>query len=217
MKKIAAIMALMMISSLTAFAGSDENDQEYLFDWGNLEHGGFGAPVLKFTQVNGSPALMVGGRGGWIINHTVSLGFGAYAQVTGNKESTYLDPLSNEHPTLMFTQLGFELEYILASNKAIHATALVNIGSGNLSYQIMDMNYHDYYDNERVNRFGMDWFFQVEPSVNVELNITKWFRLAAGIGYRFVSGVDYKFQGEEYTNSDLTGLSGNLHFKFGSF
>jgi hypothetical protein len=50
---------------------------ETLFD-GEVSHGGFGGPVVKFSEIAGSAGVWVGGRGGWIINlselHTISLG-----------------------------------------------------------------------------------------------------------------------------------------------
>ncbi len=218
MKKFFTIIAFVMLGGFSAYAGGDF-DQEYLFNWDDIEHGGFGAFVMKYTPINGTPSLMVGGRGGWIINHTLSIGGGGYAQVVGNKESDYNHPWTGAHPTLMMSQFGLELEYTLASQKGIHATVLFHVGGGSLSYEWIDFdnfdyNGHDYYDDDNL---GHDFFFQMEPSVNVELNVTKWFRLNAGIGYRFVSGVNYKFNGEEFKNSDISGITGNLQFKFGSF
>lgn len=217
MKKFFTVIVFIMLGGFNAYAGDDEFNQEYLFDWDNLEHGGFGAFVMKYTPVNGTPSLMIGGRGGWILNHTLSIGGGGYAQVLGNKESAYIDSWNNEHPVLMLSQFGLELEYTLASQKGIHATVLFHIGGGSLSYQLIDFDEYDHNYNDNYNRYGIDWFFQMEPSVNVELNIAKWFRMTAGVGYRFASGVDYKFNGEEFKNSDISGITGNLQFKFGSF
>jgi hypothetical protein len=43
---------------------------------GEIESGGFGGPVLKVTSINGENAVLVGGRGGWIINHSFVLAAG---------------------------------------------------------------------------------------------------------------------------------------------
>ncbi|MFZ1729098.1 MAG: hypothetical protein WBQ23_06980 [Bacteroidota bacterium] len=56
--------------------------------------------------------------------------------------------------------------------------------------------------------------FVVEPAVNVELNVTEWFRISAGASYRFVSGLN-ELQGIE--DKDLSGPSGSLSMKFGAF
>src|SRR5512136_2735542 len=45
-------------------------------------NGHFGAPVLKFTTVRDQGALMFGGRGGWNLTPSLTLGGGLYATVT---------------------------------------------------------------------------------------------------------------------------------------
>lgn len=55
--------------------------------------------------------------------------------------------------------------------------------------------------------------FVAEPAVNVELNVTNWFRVAAGASYRYVSSMS-AIRGIE--NKDLSGVSGQLALKFGS-
>jgi hypothetical protein len=45
---------------------------------GEISNGGFGGPVIKYTQIKNEPAILVGGRGGWIINHTFVIGGGGY-------------------------------------------------------------------------------------------------------------------------------------------
>jgi hypothetical protein len=37
-------------------------------------HGGYGGPSATVTTVEGAPALMVGGRGAWLVDHHFSLG-----------------------------------------------------------------------------------------------------------------------------------------------
>ncbi|NIN69246.1 MAG: hypothetical protein GTO63_32105, partial [Anaerolineae bacterium] len=49
---------------------------------GDVRHGGFGGPVVKFTEVNNEFGVLVGGRGGWIINDSFVLGAGGYGLVT---------------------------------------------------------------------------------------------------------------------------------------
>jgi len=67
------ILIIGSLAAMTVVATGQE--AETLFA-GEVVHGGFGGPVLKASTVNGSPALFVGGRGGWIINHSFILGGG---------------------------------------------------------------------------------------------------------------------------------------------
>jgi hypothetical protein len=56
-------------------------------------------------------------------------------------------------------------------------------------------------------------FFVLEPSVNANLNVTHSFRIAAGVSYRYVSGLKSIVS----TNADLSGPSAVLTFEFGKF
>ncbi len=55
--------------------------------------------------------------------------------------------------------------------------------------------------------------FVLEPAVNAELNVTTWFRLNAGVSYRFVTGVTQV----GLDNGDFSGPTATLTFKFGTF
>ena len=46
-----------------------------------IESGGFGAPVVKMTSMMDEFAVLLGGRGGWILNRTFVLGGGGYGLV----------------------------------------------------------------------------------------------------------------------------------------
>lgn len=70
------------------------------------ERGGFGGPVIKFTSVNGQAAILVGGRGGWIFDHSLAIGGGAYTVV--NEIDAPKDALPLEGPLdIEFGYLGF--------------------------------------------------------------------------------------------------------------
>jgi hypothetical protein len=98
---------------------------------------------------------------------------------------------------------GFEMEYIHKSDKLTHWTVHTLIGGGTARLRV-----HDPRSTLESGRF-----YIVEPSLNVDVNITTWFRIGVGGGYRIVFGLDL----EEVTSSDLCGPSGLIIFKFGSF
>lgn len=72
-----ALFLLFAIITLPVFA-----QEQTLIGSGEIENGGFGGPVVKVTSINGESAVFVGGRGGWIINHTFVLGGAGYGLVT---------------------------------------------------------------------------------------------------------------------------------------
>jgi hypothetical protein len=170
-----------------------------------VHHGGFGGPVVKFTTINGEFGTLVGGRGGWLINHTVSLGIGGYGLVNNIKTGGVLH---GGDAYLGFGYGGFELEVIVSHNKLVHFTVLGLIGGGSVYSRQKN---HWGWDPD--NGYNHTAIFVGEPGANLELNVTTFFRINAGISYRFVSGSDFA----SITDSDLSGLSGVLTLKFGSF
>lgn len=200
MKKV--ILILFVFSSFL-FA----QEKTLLGNFGDISHGGFGAPVTKFTNINGDFGVLCGVRGGWIINHSLSLGFGGYGLVTNSELTNGFD---GQNRYLEFGYGGFEFEYILASNAVVHLTFSGLVGGGEVDYRFNKIENHDYDDKHSYER---DEFFVAEPSLNAELNITSFFRINLGVGYRFVSGVDNTYISE----NKLRDMSGTIQFKFGSF
>jgi len=181
--------------------------EETLFK-GDVESSGFGGPVVKFTSVHNQNALMVGGRGGWIINHSFIIGGGGYGVVTEVDAPAGVLPL--EGPLdIEFGYGGLELEYVIDPKSLGHFSIYTLIGGGATNY-VKDVGPVSR-SNQQTGETG--FFFVLEPAVNAELNVTKWFRLNAGVSYRFVTGVSQV----GLKDQDFTGLTATLTFKFGSF
>lgn len=56
-------------------------------------------------------------------------------------------------------------------------------------------------------------YWVVEPSVNLEVNVWKVMRVDFGVGYRYLGDADFT----NTTDADMSGVSGNITFKFGWF
>ncbi len=175
-----------------AFAAPALAQEETLLD-DRFESGGFGGPVVKFSEVADAFAVFAGGRGGWIINHTLVIGGGGY----GLANDIDLDGVPFLGRDVEFGYGGLELEYINSSDELLHFTIYLLIGGGGLTTNLTD--------GETV--------FVLEPAANVEFNITTYFRLNLGAGYRLVAGVDTP----ELEDNDLSALNGVVTLKFGSF
>lgn len=199
-------MKTLFIASLLLFTTSVLLSQEKTLLTGEVEHGGYGAPVVKFTQINNQFGLLVGGRGGWIINHSIALGIGGYGLANNiSWDNTFFDYV----PRLMMGYGGFEIEVIINSDDVMHFTFHALIGSGAVNY--MD---DDYFRTAHWDKWETsDVFFVAEPAFNVDMNITSFFRVGVGASYRFISGVETL----GLSNEDLAGFAGNVIFKFGSF
>jgi hypothetical protein len=205
--KVKFIGVLLLLFMLGGMVTVQAQQVQTLFD-GDVSHGGFGGPVVKFSDISGDLGVWVGGRGGWIINldreHAFSLGGGGYALVT---EHSVPDPDFRDGDADYYALTGYggvEIEYTNRSYRIVHFTVSSLIGGGGLM-----MREHDFSDVDN----HYDHYFVFEPGVNLEVNITHFFRAAVGIGYRMTSGIGTA----GFTDGDFSGLNGNLTFKFGRF
>lgn len=182
--------------------------QEQTLYKGKFQTGGFGGPVIKYTTIKDQGAVMVGGRGGWILNHSLVLGGGGYGVVS--EVDAPAGVLPEEGPLdIEFGYGGFEMEYIFHSDSLIHATLYALMGAGTARY-VKDVGPVSE-SNEQAGASDLVGVF--EPGVGAELNVTTWFRLDAGVSYRMVGGAGQA----GLSNQDLAGVAGILTFKFGRF
>lgn len=202
-------MKRLLCAGLMLLATCAMADEEILFS-GDIESGGFGGPVVQISQFKGVSALVVGGRGGWIINHSFILGGGGYGLTTNVKADVQSD---GRDLYLNVNYGGLLLEYVFESDKLLHFSMHALLGGGGVNYTTHRMGdeYHNWEnDSEPID---LDAIFVAEPGIALNLNVTKFFRIGAGVSYRYVSGVAL----EGLTNDDLNGFGANLYFNFGSF
>lgn len=195
------ILLLIMAAALPGFA------EETLFDGKIHDSGGYGGPVVRFTQIgpHSDLGVVVGGRGGWIVNHSFILGGGGYGLVTDHDPADWETNFQNDY-RLNIGYGGLFLGYIHQSDQLLHFTVETLIGWGGVNYSQFDEDYDD-------SDYNGDSFFVLEPGASVEVNVTDFFRVGVGATYRYVQGVDY----HALSNQDLSGLTGQIEFKFGSF
>jgi hypothetical protein len=198
MKPKSIILLLLLILSPLVNA-----QEETLLGSGKISNGGFGGPVVKFTSINKHFGVLVGGQGGWIINHSFVIGAGGYGLVNNVKtENLFL----GERELLNFGYGGVELHYINNSDKLIHYTVSLLIGGGAIGYRHPDNWDWDWDTNTNS-------FFVMEPTVRLMLNVTSFFRIGVGGGYRLISGASL----DDIKDSDISGPSAEIVLKFGKF
>jgi len=175
--------------------------QEEILIGDQFESGFFGGPVSKGTMMNGKACLLSGGRGGWIINHVFVIGGGGYNSVWDVK--TDRTSINAKPLYLNMEYGGLELEYIHRSDRMIHYTIYSLFGSGKIRLREHDPSR----DSET------DGFLVLDAAVNAEINISRWFRLGLGGGWRLIYGIEAEGLG----NGDIGGPSAALTLKFGKF
>ena len=170
MKKLVTVL-LVVLFSYPAMA------QDETLLKGEVESGGYGGPIFKVGQINGSTGVFVGGQGGWIINHSFVLGGKGYGLVN------IVDIEGSENLELDFGCGGVLLEYIFSSNKLLHLGINTMIGAGGVRYAEKDYSN----DLEELD-YNASSFFVLEPGVNIDLNHSSYFRIGDGATYRYVNG-----------------------------
>ena len=160
--------------------------------------GGFGSPIIEFSNIKGDFTTSFGGGGGVVIDNFF---IGAYGMG------------SLEHLRYNFDRNDFRMElahgglwfgYTPNGFRIFHPYTSAKIGWG--------------FADIRDNPFGIssegDAIFAFTPEIGLELNLTRFFRLAGSVGYRMVTDVD---QLEGYDNKDFSSLNGQLTLRFGWF
>jgi len=117
MKKIFLFLfAIVIVFPLYSQENSKEGPKEQtLFESGSYKSGGYGAPEVKFTNVNDKFGVLVGGRGAWILNSTFAIGGAGYGLVTSHSISDYF----TREDTVAYLRTGYGglyLSYINSSS-----------------------------------------------------------------------------------------------------
>ncbi len=195
------ILIALAMSSVAASAGAQEVQTLLGSD---IRNGGFGGPVVKFTEVADEFGVLIGGRGGWIINDSFVIGAGGYGLVNEENFDDFFDDDGNRWELLMGYG-GLELEYIVRPHEVAHVSLSVLIGAGGTMWERYG-GPHDWEDD-------VDAFFVTEPGLNAIVNVTKHLRIGFGGSYRFVGDVELI----SLDNSDIGGPAGVLTIKLGGF
>jgi len=144
------------------------------------------------------------------LNHSFNIGFGAYSLVS-DVYSDYEDENGFKNYFYEYSYGGLLLEPIILDEKLVHLTIPTMVGAGGaVLSQYRMFNYHFW---NQVNNYPGAVFFVAKAGVNAELNVTRFFRIGAGVSYRAAVGSQLPAS-NDYKNS---GFGGNLVFKLGWF
>jgi hypothetical protein len=165
-------------------------------------HGGWGAPVVQATTVRKAAAVLVGGRGGWLIDRRVTIGGGGYALVTPvEAPPTATRPAGTDELRMGYG--GLWLEYTFAPIEILHVSVGSLVGGGTVAIT----------RRATTDILDRDGFFALEPTTTVELNLTRFVRVDVGVAYRWILGE----QMEGLPDSDVSGFGLLAAVKFGKF
>lgn len=171
---------------------------------------GFGSLDMRMTEFNDDLGLIMGVHGGIIMNNHFVIGLGGY----GLTSNFLIENTEGSDELYMYGGYGgLILGAIFSPKELIHIYTPVLIGAGGM--EITDRNYMNNF--HRPPSFGTyienTAFFVVEPGIEVEINVTRFFKIGLGASYRLIRESDLN----TVSDSDLSGFSGGLSLKFGKF
>lgn len=164
-----------------------------------IELGFFLAPSYGPTRMDGSNATILNLRGGFSVNQKFAAG--AYFNITHNESRPSSEQVPNLH--MEYLSAGAFTEYTLFSQKLIHLTFPIYLGYGKV----------EMFNQNGSREFGKENFFQIEPSVLLEINLTNSTKLNIGAGHRFVSQMEYR----NLDQSNISGFNAYVGLKFSFF
>ena len=208
MKSI-VITLVMLLFSVAMYAQEQDkirtifsNTDDFGFYYGFSGKGSMSPSGLYSGDV-GMHAVMV-------YNHAFGLGINGSGLFYQNQ----FDTLLNGSFALQGGYAGFYIEPILFGTFPVHLAFPFSAGAGSMQYRkVEEDSYTDYVEAQSM-------FFYAEPSVQLQMNIFRHFRMAFGASYRFVSHLDLNYSGTNnpiYSSNDMSGLTLGVSLKFGSF
>lgn len=171
---------------------------------------GFGSMDLKVTEFMGENALVAGAHGGVLVNRRFMLGLAGYGIAT---QVTFDGMVGTDEKRLTMHggYGGIVIGGMVGSKEVIHLVFPIFIGAG--AVDISDKNFFPNRPSDAEFTIENSAFMVVEPAAQVEVNISKSFRVAAGMAYRHVFGS----QLQNVSDADLSGTAVMLSLRFGRF
>ena len=213
MKKILLPTVILILITMTLKAQDPEfeyykNKEIKTLLGRNKAGGGYGSFTIGYSTIDNKNAVLVGGRFSWIASHWIGIGIGG----TGFINELHMEPFLNREVFLTGGYGGIYLEPIVLPRFPVHLSFPVLLGAGGISYISADPDFNNNFIEDS------EAFLIIEPSAELELNLTKHFRLAFGTSYKFPTRFNVGLSGSPIANAEsLKGFSYMVTFKFGKF
>jgi hypothetical protein len=213
MKKSFILSALLILFCISAFSQDPEfeyyKSREIKTLLGrNRAGGGYCAFTTGYSVIDDKHAVLFGGRFGWLASHSIGIGLGA----TGFINEYHYESVLDRNVFLAGGYGGLYIEPILLPRSPVHLSFPVLLGAGGISYvsKEPDLNKNMIQDSEA--------FLLIEPAAEIELNLTRFFRLSMGASYRFPTAFNVGVSGTPKASAEsIKGLSYTVSLKFGKF
>jgi hypothetical protein len=205
MKKLILLiaMAIMVTKAHTQVNDSSEtrSDEIQTLVGKNKKAGGYGSISIQYTEIENRDAFVFGAKGGVVIGHVFTIGLAG---------SGFFNEVSADSLSLAGGYGGFFFEPIIFPKFPVHISFPVVVGVGGAA---QEKKINDLDEDDNFKTKDSDVFMVIEPGVEIELNVTRYFKFCLGGYYRYATGLDIPG-----IDSDvLKGFSGGVSLKFGRF
>lgn len=187
----------------------DPNEIKSLLGKGN-ELNGFGGGDIKIGNINTERALIMGAYGGVLINRHYMLGIAGYGIASNPRFDGSLNDGTPRKLTIHGGYAGLLVGGTILSREIVHLSLPLVLGAG--AIQLSD---DDFFQNGSNSDFTIEnsAFFVAEQAVQLEFNITRSLRLAAGASYRMVRGLELR----NLSDKNLSDWTAQISLRFGRF
>jgi hypothetical protein len=192
-RMILGLLALLVISSP---AMAQDPQPESAIGTRLRDFGGYLELNMRFGDLMDEFAAFAGGRAAVLLKRRVYLGLGGAGLATDN--ARIAGPIPGTTSALRMGYGGILIGYVIPTRSLVQITTDVLVGAGGISLEDQDQD---------------DAIFIFEPSLGVELMLSRVARLGLGAGYRFVGDTDLA----GIDDSDLRGLTGTVSVRVGWF
>jgi hypothetical protein len=214
MKKIVFTASMLLMVSIVTFSQEEPEFQYYKnremktllgHDRGG---GGYCSFSTGYSNINNLDAILFGGRFSWMASHSLGIGMGA----TGFINEFHYEPAIDRNVFLTGGYGGLYIEPVLLPRFPVHLSFPVLFGFGGISFISKDIEFDEnFLEDSKA-------FLLIEPSAELELNLTRFLRLAIGASYRLPTPFDVGLPGSYTIDVEsLRTLSYTVTLKLGKF
>jgi hypothetical protein len=207
MKKPVFIIVLLSFATLIS---AQENNRYIFNNTADIKMTYFVGPVIKVTRLIDKYELYTGLRAGMLYNDKFGFGLAGGGFVTEELINGLNKAGEMAELNTVVVYGGFSVDYLLHTNSPVSVSFPMLVGAAGLILFGQHEGLNGVLDEEMVEG-GV--FFIYEPSVCLELTMTKFLRTGVGIGYRLAFRGDM----DRVSRKDLSNVTFNCSFKFGSY
>lgn len=167
------------------------------------------------VTINSNPTYIAGGRLIYVVDERYAIGLGSFNMISRNIKANFTDTITKTRPTLEYNYFSGDFEYFFNPQDFYMFSAKTSFNLAHVRYNLISTEKSSV-ENYSPD-YGQDWFWFVEPSALMTLNLKPWFKVSFSVGYRISINGNYTWEDIKYDNKKLSGLSGGVYFKLGNF